>query len=132
MIRRPPRSTRTDTLFPYTTLFRSHHRRDRRGFAVSQGELQGHAGADRQDRAEHDAAWVIGGTGPLPHPTSHSVYCRWEVGWGSGPAPPSHQRIKIISRCGSAPLRRSSETAGTAPTPPGTAAREDEGRGGKE
>src|SRR3546814_7706249 len=29
MIRRPPRSTRTDTLFPYTTLFRSdHHRAD--------------------------------------------------------------------------------------------------------
>src|SRR3546814_17632805 len=26
MIRRPPRSTRTDTLFPYTTLFRSLHR----------------------------------------------------------------------------------------------------------
>src|SRR3546814_4148999 len=25
MIRRPPRSTRTDTLFPYTTLFRSWH-----------------------------------------------------------------------------------------------------------
>src|SRR3546814_7873349 len=24
MIRRPPRSTRTDTLFPYTTLFESH------------------------------------------------------------------------------------------------------------
>src|SRR3546814_8647549 len=24
MIRRPPRSTRTDPLFPYTTLFRSH------------------------------------------------------------------------------------------------------------
>src|SRR3546814_17060643 len=30
MIRRPPRSTRTDTLFPYTTLFRSlvAHRRE--------------------------------------------------------------------------------------------------------
>src|SRR3546814_14386910 len=27
MIRRPPRSTRTDTLFPYTTLFRSLPRR---------------------------------------------------------------------------------------------------------
>src|SRR3546814_2041600 len=27
MIRRPPRSTRTDTLFPYTTLFRSRLRR---------------------------------------------------------------------------------------------------------
>src|SRR3546814_8070212 len=34
MIRRPPRSTRTDTLFPYTTLFRSadvRPRRDPRG-----------------------------------------------------------------------------------------------------
>src|SRR3546814_7735148 len=31
MIRRPPRSTRTDTLFPYTTLFRS----------LSYGELAG-------------------------------------------------------------------------------------------
>src|SRR3546814_2643591 len=28
MIRRPPRSTRTDTLFPYTTLFRSTVERD--------------------------------------------------------------------------------------------------------
>src|SRR3546814_16361696 len=27
MIRRPPRSTRTDTLFPYTTLFRSQRQR---------------------------------------------------------------------------------------------------------
>src|SRR3546814_1819706 len=32
MIRRPPRSTRTDTLFPYTTLFRS---RFPHGVAVS-------------------------------------------------------------------------------------------------
>src|SRR3546814_5319815 len=31
MIRRPPRSTRTDTLFPYTTLFRSAARRARQG-----------------------------------------------------------------------------------------------------
>src|SRR3546814_7835951 len=30
MIRRPPRSTRTDTLFPYTTLFRSHVERQAR------------------------------------------------------------------------------------------------------
>src|SRR3546814_9530018 len=30
MIRRPPRSTRTDTLFPYTTLFRSISRLDPR------------------------------------------------------------------------------------------------------
>src|SRR3546814_15024330 len=36
MIRRPPRSTRTDTLFPSTTLFRSelvHHRRAARRHA---------------------------------------------------------------------------------------------------
>src|SRR3546814_16671638 len=35
MIRRPPRSTRTDTLFPYTTLFRSD--REGRGGAGDQG-----------------------------------------------------------------------------------------------
>src|SRR3546814_1427198 len=29
MIRRPPRSTRTDTLFPYTTLFRSAEKQAR-------------------------------------------------------------------------------------------------------
>src|SRR3546814_8480488 len=31
MIRRPPRSTRTDTLFPYTTLFRSQGARQQHG-----------------------------------------------------------------------------------------------------
>src|SRR3546814_16172603 len=31
MLRLPPRSTRTDTLFPYTTLFRSHRRASSRG-----------------------------------------------------------------------------------------------------
>src|SRR3546814_7959863 len=31
MIRRPPRSTRTDTLFPYTTLFRSRFNPETRG-----------------------------------------------------------------------------------------------------
>src|SRR3546814_20079787 len=34
MIRRPPRSTRTDTLFPYTTLFRSLVALERRRFLV--------------------------------------------------------------------------------------------------
>src|SRR3546814_5483602 len=37
MIRRPPRSTRTDTLFPYTTLFRSA-RLHRDGFAFVTAE----------------------------------------------------------------------------------------------
>src|SRR3546814_15674359 len=35
MIRRPPRSTRTDTLFPYTTLFRS------RRVAIAEGDDAG-------------------------------------------------------------------------------------------
>src|SRR3546814_4039224 len=36
MLRRPPRSTRTDTLFPYTTLFRSReHRGDHRGVSLA-------------------------------------------------------------------------------------------------
>src|SRR3546814_18185903 len=39
MIRRPPRSTRTDTLFPYTTLFRAP--------ALSRGARRGGAGAGR-------------------------------------------------------------------------------------
>src|SRR3546814_4185858 len=38
MIRRPPRSTRTDTLFPYTTLFRS---RDRFIVEAERGERTG-------------------------------------------------------------------------------------------
>src|SRR3546814_11018593 len=45
MIRRPPRSTRTDTLFPYTTLFRS----DRRATA-GQASLPNNPPAVRQDR----------------------------------------------------------------------------------
>src|SRR3546814_3463236 len=35
MIRRPPRSTRTDTLFPYTTLFRSSGRHCAAAVSVS-------------------------------------------------------------------------------------------------
>src|SRR3546814_15999895 len=39
MIRRPPRSTRTDTLFPYTTLFRSAVDLLAQQVADPQGEL---------------------------------------------------------------------------------------------
>src|SRR6184192_3066534 len=40
MIRRPPRSTRRLTLFPYTTLFRSQHPRRPHGFSVVQAQAQ--------------------------------------------------------------------------------------------
>src|SRR3546814_9900997 len=40
MIRRPPRSTRTDTLFPYTTLFRSQLVGDLLRLDEDQAELE--------------------------------------------------------------------------------------------
>src|SRR3546814_2866500 len=60
MIRRPPRSTRTDTLFPYTTLFRSLAERaaeagqGRRHQRVARVPQQGgdHAGAARAHGAQ--------------------------------------------------------------------------------
>src|SRR3546814_4800602 len=50
MIRRPPRSTRTDTLFPYTTLFRSPLARQ-----LSSEPLHGRC-ADRHCRSAERAA----------------------------------------------------------------------------
>src|SRR3546814_6425948 len=52
MIRRPPRSTRTDTLFPYTTLFRSHRDRRFRYRRSLAGLLAPVAGRSHQDRPE--------------------------------------------------------------------------------
>src|SRR3546814_10524876 len=48
MIRRPPRSTRTDTLFPYTTLFRSY--RSALPFAVHHAQAKHHSHACRSAR----------------------------------------------------------------------------------
>src|SRR3546814_2954488 len=66
MRRRPPRSTRTDTLFPYTTLFRSAHQRPHRrprspgapGAAPRAGRDIGEAaaGPDRRLCHRHRAA----------------------------------------------------------------------------
>src|SRR3546814_4897843 len=72
MIRRPPRSTRTDTLFPYTTLFRSD-RGDQASQAQEQREMiaVGECAAD----AAHgviDERIVDADTGKFPqsHPDS--------------------------------------------------------------
>src|SRR3546814_3411803 len=50
MLRRPPRSTRTDTLFPYTTLFRS-------GFGLTSGRrgrgIRGSRGAVGAPAVDH-------------------------------------------------------------------------------
>src|SRR3546814_14085227 len=51
MIRRPPRSTRTDTLFPYTTLFRSRfHQIDR---AVGGDKVLGDSDGDARPAFVH-------------------------------------------------------------------------------
>src|SRR3546814_15974520 len=47
MIRRPPRATRTDTLFPYTTLFRSRGRSCRTFARLSRWRARGKASACR-------------------------------------------------------------------------------------
>src|SRR3546814_9417056 len=52
MIRRPPRSTRTDTLFPYTTLFRSQQ-----GGRAAGGGRQGLCHRNRQAGAGGDLAF---------------------------------------------------------------------------
>src|SRR3546814_1701968 len=41
MLRRPPRSTRTDTLFPYTTLFRSARSATSNGALFDEGVARG-------------------------------------------------------------------------------------------
>src|SRR3546814_5003271 len=57
MIRRPPRSTRTDTLFPYTTLFRSR-------FAIAKAiadDLEYQRVAGQGEHRHHHAAHAVRG-----------------------------------------------------------------------
>src|SRR3546814_7238577 len=62
MIRRPPRSTRTDTLFPYTTLFRSVFRG--LGLADAEGAVEDEEngeGGRRRDEAGDKTSRVVPG-----------------------------------------------------------------------
>src|SRR3546814_11318605 len=70
MIRRPPRSTRTDTLFPYTTLFRSYP-------GLAKGwRLEGRAWSGNRQRRERERSCAMlsvdGGTNRLAHPRCRS------------------------------------------------------------
>src|SRR3546814_16650100 len=56
MLRRPPRSTRTDTLFPYTTLFRSDAIAVGAALAVGGGAGQDDVGLDRAEGLVVEAA----------------------------------------------------------------------------
>src|SRR3546814_9273992 len=81
MIRRPPRSTRTDTLFPYTTLFRSRvvlvlgiNERGQelvrgRGSAITGEHIQGDIWISRHQRIADELRIEPPGTielGPIP------------------------------------------------------------------
>src|SRR3546814_1845006 len=79
MIRRPPRSTRTDTLFPYTTLFRSgrafQHRlprrwpeRDRERGQEPESVVHRHRHRRPGDYGRGDAASQQGRNGALHRP----------------------------------------------------------------
>src|SRR3546814_2837659 len=61
MIRRPPRSSRTYTLFPYTTLFRSQLCGQREGHDDEQRPHPAPAEPDREPRAELIARDIGGG-----------------------------------------------------------------------
>src|SRR3546814_5961868 len=58
MIRRPPRSTRTDTLFPYTTLFRSEedYEKDEKSKSINLTE----DGTEHVERLLEDAGLLQG------------------------------------------------------------------------
>src|SRR3546814_19048453 len=70
MIRRPPRSTRTDTLFPYTTLFRSRlvgHARGRRaeGADLGRGPRPARRRAPVRERRHRGGGGRLGRRGGL-------------------------------------------------------------------
>src|SRR3546814_7225080 len=62
MILRPPRSTRTDTLFPYTTLFRSENVDDLRAAQMGKGLRQQRRRARDLGRGEGCAVARNGGS----------------------------------------------------------------------
>src|SRR3546814_20257915 len=69
MIRRPPRSTRTDTLFPYTTLFRSCLAQRGRKSLTSPG-LKTMTYRQPAEWAQHDWAWIGFPSNPAEWPNA--------------------------------------------------------------
>src|SRR3546814_21065876 len=89
MIRRPPRSTRTDTLFPYTTRFRSDEPAERGG-----------AFGDRHVEHRARVAARIAVFGELPR-RPRAAAARVEIGRHRLDADDAPQRARAIER----PLR---------------------------
>src|SRR3546814_4338028 len=112
MIRRPPRSTRTDTLFPYTTLFRSLRAGDEELVAAAWRR----AGDVGQCDAADDRRVVVVRQGltpeapPMPAPTLFAL---------SSGRPPA--AISVIRISGAAAFEAARRLTGKALPPPRTA-----------
>src|SRR3546814_5340867 len=81
MIRRPPRSTRTDTLFPYATLFRSARRaachaarRRRAGRRIEPIRTPGYPGESAEGRARHHAGSFARRSGAALRPFTDPLF----------------------------------------------------------
>src|SRR3546814_13925703 len=135
MIRRPPRSTRTDTLFPYTTLFRSiqetEQRGDRQGaarlgIADDQRQIRDHAGVlrilhefDGTRTVQKSPSFAEIGRVGCRDLHAHLIGARLRYGVTDGrpvPAPPSagdragRMRTAIETRCLSSQVRPSTKS----------------------
>src|SRR3546814_982540 len=72
MIRRPPRSTRTDTLFPYTTLFRSCPASGRKADHPVKQRPRPALRAKSTESGLDSARWTHGVNGPRPRSEEHT------------------------------------------------------------
>src|SRR3546814_11503375 len=114
MIRRPPRSTRTDTLFPYTTLFRSfatlldeavpEQERDElaRNLAQRPADALGRATTSpavpvRGEAPDTDDSAQPRATHPPPHGTESRIYCRLSENYACSWANPGAQVLPSSS-----------------------------------
>src|SRR3546814_9354067 len=111
MLRRPPRSTRTDTLFPYTTLFRSDGRgtelRDRRveGFLPAAGDDDPGPLLHEQLRSRlADPAVAAGDDGDLSFQASHGSFLVSHAGAPGGR--PAGSRLGTPQSLGAGAVRR--------------------------
>src|SRR3546814_10890952 len=109
MIRRPPRSTRTDTLFPYTTLFRSELLRHTES---SGGEAVG----DQTDEVVVPPARHVGGEGTghdAVDPDGGSI----SLGEGLGESVQARLGRRVGRLAGAGPLRADARNVDDRPAP---------------
>src|SRR3546814_17985001 len=115
MIRRPPRSTRTDTLFPYTTLFRSglvaqdigaaDVEPQRVGHVIADAEVETAGGADVGQ--EHREIGIIDRPAFVIRPYRDAArIVAVDIFGAEGPAQAAAQALFVITEAGRSEARR--------------------------